>query len=107
MKVKALELGFFDGSRIRAGQVFEVPDGTKGSWFVPVDSVKAIDAPKPAKGKGKKGEAQTLSEAANQPVQTFAEAHGAEATGAEATGAETAGAEATGAEAHEGKGDLA
>lgn len=76
MKVKAIEVGFFNGSRVRAGQVFEVPEGTKGSWFVPVGDVKATDAPKPAgKGKPKKDEPQTLSAAARQEVQTFAEAH--------------------------------
>lgn len=74
MKVKALEIGFFNGSRVRAGQVFEVPDGTKAAWFVPVGDVKASDAPKAA-AKGKKPEPRTLSQAAHQPVQTFAEAH--------------------------------
>ena len=35
MKVKAISPGFHKGRR-RAGDEFEVPDGSKASWFVPV-----------------------------------------------------------------------
>ena len=62
MKVKALDAGFFAGSRIRAGQEFEVPEGTKASWFVPVGEFKA-----PAKVKAK-AQPTTLSELAKQPT---------------------------------------
>lgn len=62
MKVKALQAGFFGGARIRVGQEFEVPAGTKGSWFVAVEEYKA-----PAKSKGK-AEPKTLSEIAKEPV---------------------------------------
>jgi hypothetical protein len=34
MKVVALKSGFF-GKLRQAGDVFEVPDGTRGSWFRP------------------------------------------------------------------------
>lgn len=68
MKVKAIETGFHGGSRVRAGQTFEVPDGAKGKWFVPLTDVKAAEAPK---AKGKKAEPQTLSEAAQQAAQDF------------------------------------
>ncbi len=34
MKVRAIENGFF-GRYIEAGQVFDVPNGVKGSWFEP------------------------------------------------------------------------
>lgn len=44
MKVIALKDGFLDGSRIRAGGEFDVPQGTKGSWFTPVKEPKAADA---------------------------------------------------------------
>lgn len=62
MKVKALQAGFFGGSRVREGQEFEVPEGTKGSWFVVVEEYKA-----PAKSKGKAAPA-TLSELAKEPA---------------------------------------
>lgn len=64
MKVKALQPGFFGGSRIRAGQEFEVPSGTKGSWFLPVAEVKA-----PEEKKGGKKAPTTLSEMAKEPAQ--------------------------------------
>ena len=49
MRVVANSLGYFGALR-NAGDEFEVPDGTKGSWFAPVEiEVKA----KSAKGKGK------------------------------------------------------
>lgn len=71
MKVKALEAGFYNGNRVRQGQEFEVPEGTKGKWFVALAEVKATESPK---AKGKKAEPQTLSEAAHQDVQGFNEA---------------------------------
>lgn len=46
MRVKAIAPGFFDGGRIREGQEFEVPAGTRGAWFVPLDEYRA---PKPSK----------------------------------------------------------
>lgn len=64
MKVKALQAGFFGGTRVRLGQEFEVPEGTKGSWFVAVKEFKA-----PAADKGKaKAQPATLSELAKEPV---------------------------------------
>lgn len=48
MQVRALQAGFFGGRR-RAGDVFEVPEGTKGKWFAPVGETKAPAAAKPAK----------------------------------------------------------
>lgn len=36
MKVKATQVGFFGGVRRRPGDEFEVPQGTKGSWFAEV-----------------------------------------------------------------------
>lgn len=64
MKVTALRAGFFDGTLIAEGQEFEVPTGTKGSWFVALDGVKApIKAKAPAKA-----EAKTLSEIAKAPA---------------------------------------
>lgn len=70
MKVKALQDGFFDGSRIRAGKVFDVPEGTKAKWFVPMAEFKAPAAPT----KGRQ-EPRTLAEAAKVESKTFVEAH--------------------------------
>jgi hypothetical protein len=63
MKVKALQPGFFNGSRVRAGEVFEVPAGTKGTWFVATEEYKAP----PAKAKPASAP-KTLSELAKAPV---------------------------------------
>lgn len=53
MKVKATSAGFFGGMRRRVGDVFEVPDGTKGTWFTAVPAkgaaVEPVDKPKRAK----------------------------------------------------------
>lgn len=37
MKVKAIALGFYKGTRIRPGTVFDVPEKMTGKWFVPVE----------------------------------------------------------------------
>lgn len=62
MKVKATQAGFFGGARIREGQEFEVPEGTKGSWFV-----AAEQHVEPKKGKTK-AQPATLSELAKEPA---------------------------------------
>jgi hypothetical protein len=41
MQVRALSVGFFGGARRRAGDVFDVPEGTKATWFAPVGETKA------------------------------------------------------------------
>lgn len=38
MKVKALQQGYYKNQRRREGDVFEVPEGTKSKWFVPLDA---------------------------------------------------------------------
>jgi hypothetical protein len=62
MKAKAISVGFVNGSLVQPGQEFEVPDGAKGSWFVPVGEFKAQPKPKP------KVQPQTLSEMAKGSV---------------------------------------
>lgn len=52
MLAKANATGFYDGARRRAGDVFEVKDGAKASWFsaVPKDTkpeVKKVEQEKP------------------------------------------------------------
>jgi hypothetical protein len=50
MRVIATEQGFYKGARIREGREFEVPEGTKGKWFVPAAPVEKPKADaKPAK----------------------------------------------------------
>jgi len=41
MRVVAIKTGFYDNSLKRQGTEFEVPEGAKGSWFVPTDAAKA------------------------------------------------------------------
>ena len=60
MKVRATATGFYGGERKREGAVFEVKDGAKSKWFVPVDASK----PAPAKAPKAKAEPATLSELA-------------------------------------------
>lgn len=61
MKVRAIEGGFFGGSRRRAGSVFEVPDGTTSRWFVPVASPHD-SAPAPAERSRRERKTLSLSE---------------------------------------------
>lgn len=46
MRVIAKAMGFYGGIRRREGQVFEVPEGTKGSWFEPVGGQPAKAKPR-------------------------------------------------------------
>ena len=62
MKVKALQAGFFGGSLRDAGHEFDVPEGTKSSWFVEVGDFKA-----PAKAT--KAAPKALSEIAKAPAE--------------------------------------
>jgi hypothetical protein len=59
MKVVAKETGFYNGSRVRPGTIFEVPDGLKGKWFEPVETYKA-------KEEAAEAEPDTLSAVAKQ-----------------------------------------
>ena len=57
MKVIATKLGYF-GKLREPGDEFEVPEGTKGSWFKPVDAPED-EAPavrRPRKPKDEKAE---------------------------------------------------
>lgn len=48
MKVKAVKQGYF-GKLREAGDVFEVPDGSKASWFEAVEPAEKPQARKAAK----------------------------------------------------------
>lgn len=68
MQVRALSIGFFGGRR-RPGDVFDVPEGTKATWFAPVGETTAAPA-EPVKQKpqalseraGKAGKPQSMTE---------------------------------------------
>lgn len=49
MKVRAIKAGFYASVRREVGEVFDVKDGAKSKWFVPVESA-AVAKPK---GRGK------------------------------------------------------
>ena len=64
MKVRAIKPGFY-GSRRRVGDVFDVKDGARGSWFEPCSPSESAEAAKPKpKAKAKGGEPTTFSEIA-------------------------------------------
>lgn len=66
MKVVATTAAFFGGRRVRPGQEVEVPEGTKGSWFVATDTIAAAEAKAP---KAKKQDPKALSEIAKEQAQ--------------------------------------
>lgn len=72
MKVVATEMGFVDGNRIRAGTVFDVPEGSTAKWYVPLESAasKAKSADKP-----KAQKPVALSQMGQDKPKTFTEVH--------------------------------
>ena len=52
MKVIALRPGYM-GKLREAGEVFDAPDGAKGSWFVPAETEPASEQKPKAAPKGK------------------------------------------------------
>lgn len=67
MKVVAIKMAFHNGRRVRVGDVLEIPQGFKGSWFAPVASVEA----KAAKEKPTKPEPKALSEMGGEANKKF------------------------------------
>lgn len=72
MKVTAIVPAFYNGSRVRAGDVVEVPEGFKASWAAPVDSVKPPAKPT----KPTKPEPRALSQMGTAESKTFVQLHG-------------------------------
>lgn len=71
MKVIAIKPAFHNGARVRVGDVVEVSDGHKGSWFTPADTAKApAKAAKPAKP-----EPRALSQTGKEEAKSFVQAH--------------------------------
>lgn len=58
MKVTALENGFY-GSYRKEGDIFDVEDGEKATWFAPLEEDPVPGKPKstPASKSGKQGDA--------------------------------------------------
>ena len=67
MQVRALAFGFFGGRR-RPGDVFDVPEGTKGTWFAPVT---ASEAKAPAGKKPAAPQPQALSQLGKNAPQSM------------------------------------
>jgi len=42
MRVVAIKTGFYDNSLRRQGTEFEVPEGAKGTWFIPKDADNGV-----------------------------------------------------------------
>lgn len=73
MKVRALQMGFFNGRRVRKGTVIEVPEGTTALWLAPVASpaAKAVEVEvDKVKGSGK-SKPVALSEVGKGEVKSF------------------------------------
>jgi hypothetical protein len=68
MKVTAISPAFYNGARVRVGDVVDVPDGFKASWAAPADDIKAPS--KPAKA-----EPRALSQAGKAESKTFVQVH--------------------------------
>lgn len=67
MKIVAIKVAFYNGRRVRVGDELDIPQGTKGSWFAPVDSADA----KGAKAKPAKDEPKALSELGSAGAKKF------------------------------------
>ena len=61
MKFIATKRGYDGFKVIEEGEEFEMPEGSKGSWFTPVDA-----APKPAKAARGSGRPATVGELARE-----------------------------------------
>jgi hypothetical protein len=72
MKVIALNMGFLNGSRIRKGTEFEVPEGAKATWFAPVDTPAATAAKSVKAGRQ---EPKALSQVGKGEDKTFNQVH--------------------------------
>lgn len=63
MKLRAVQMGFVNGARVRAGGEFSLPDGAKvPSWAVAIDESKPEDVAPPARKRMDDKVVRTLSE---------------------------------------------
>lgn len=78
MKVIVTKTAFVGGSLVHPSpEPIDVPDDTKGSWFVPAgsDEAKAAKAAGKAEGKGTPNTPQTLSEMGKGNGRSFNDVH--------------------------------
>lgn len=68
MKVIAISPAFYNGARVRVGDVVDVPEGFKASWAAPTDSVKP-------QAKPGKPEPRALSQVGKAESKTFIQVH--------------------------------
>lgn len=74
MQVTAIKPAFYNGRRVRVGDVVEVPETNKGSWFAKNDTAAA----KAAKAEPVKDTPKALSELGASKAKTFVDVHKAE-----------------------------
>ncbi len=67
MKIVAIKPAFYNGRRVRVGDELDIPQGLKGSWFVPTATLEA----KAAKEKPAKPEPKALSELGGAKTKSF------------------------------------
>jgi hypothetical protein len=72
MKVIAIKPAFHNGSRVRVGDVVEVAEGHRGTWFAKPATPEA-KAAKPVKATREAPRA--LSQAGREEVKSFVQAH--------------------------------
>lgn len=71
MKIVAIKPAFYGGRRVRTGDELDIPEGTKGSWFVKTGTSEA----KAAKAVPVKETPKALSELGSSKAKTFNEVH--------------------------------
>ena len=64
MQIRATSQAFYEGRRVRVGDVIDVPDTFKASWGTPVSKAAAVD-PEPPKAPRKR-ETIALSQVARE-----------------------------------------
>jgi predicted transcriptional regulator len=64
MMVRAIQMAFYDGRRVRVGDLVDVPDGYKAAWAVPAS--EPVAAPAAAPRTSRRRESVALSQVARE-----------------------------------------
>ena len=67
MMVRAVQMAFIDGRRVRVGDLVEVPDGYRAAWAVPA-LLAPTPAPKPERKRGQVALSQVARESTKGPL---------------------------------------
>jgi hypothetical protein len=67
MMVRAVQMAFYGGRRVRVGDLVDVPDGYKAAWAVPA-SLAPAPAPKPERKRGQVALSQVARENVKGPL---------------------------------------